>query len=625
MWPLRNTSIRAMGCMRLSTAPDRDRAAALATLHAAFTAGITLLDTADAYCHDDRDTGHNERLIAEAIATWDGDRSRIVVATKGGLRRPDGLWVSDGRARHLAAAWRNSCRALGIDRIALYQLHAPDPKTPLATSVRALAALQADGLVERLGLCNVTVGQIEQARRVVAIDAVQVELSVRHDAAVAGGVVQYCLANGIPILAYRPLGGPQGRDRVAADPVLNRVAERHDATACEIALAWLADLSPLIVPLAGASRLPHVQSIARAAAIVLTDADRRELDERFPHGRVVRSGPAPRPVAPVSPSRGEIVMIMGIPGAGKSTLAQRYVADGYERLNRDAAGGALKALVPALQKTVASGRSRIVLDNTYVSRKSRSPVIEAAHALGLPVRLVWQTTSIEEAQVNAVSRMVRRYGRLLAPDEMKAAARSDVAAFGPMVQFKFQRELEAPDVSEGFASIEHAAFERLDETGFDNRALIVWCDGVLWRSRNGARTPEQAGDVEIVERRGSVLARYRDAGWLVLGLSWQPEIAAGARTPADVAASVEQLRTGLGVPIEVAYCAHEAGPPVCWCRKPLPGLGVQFVYRHRLDARRCLYVGDGAQDPGFARRLGFQFRQADAFFASEGLSVANGL
>ena len=146
--------------MRLSTEREpngrqRDEAHAVRVLHAAFDDGVTFLDTADAYCLDDSEAGHNERLIARAMATWSGDRSRLVVATKGGLTRPRGEWVPDGRGRHLRAACEASLRALGMERIHLYQLHAPDPRTPLSTSVRALAALRNEGLIERVGLCNV--------------------------------------------------------------------------------------------------------------------------------------------------------------------------------------------------------------------------------------------------------------------------------------------------------------------------------------------------------------------------------------------------------------------------------------------------------------------------------------
>ena len=197
------TPLIAMGGMRLSTGPDRDEARAIAVLHAAFDAGINFIDTADAYCRDSSEAGHNERLIARALACWHGDRARIVVATKGGLTRPEGRWIANGRARHLAAACEASRRALGVDRIHLYQLHAPDPRTPLATSVRALASLKRDGLIESIGLCNVNVGQIEEARRITEIAAVQAELSIWNDESILGGVAEVLhrerhLAPGVP-------------------------------------------------------------------------------------------------------------------------------------------------------------------------------------------------------------------------------------------------------------------------------------------------------------------------------------------------------------------------------------------------------------------------------------------
>ena len=142
----------ALGCMRLSTETDRDDARSVTVIHAALDAGITLLDTADAYCLDADETGHNERLVASALGSWSGDRSRIRIATKGGLVRPRGEWVRDGRATHLRAACEASRRALDVERIDLYQLHTPDPRTPLSTSMRALASLQRDGVIASAGL-----------------------------------------------------------------------------------------------------------------------------------------------------------------------------------------------------------------------------------------------------------------------------------------------------------------------------------------------------------------------------------------------------------------------------------------------------------------------------------------
>ncbi|MBC8068968.1 MAG: aldo/keto reductase, partial [Deltaproteobacteria bacterium] len=196
----------AIGCMRLSTAPQRDEAGATAVIHAALDSGVRLLDTADAYCHDERDVGHNERLLAHALGSWSGDRSEVEIATKGGLTRPGGKWVPDGRAKHLLAACEASLRALGRERIALYQLHVPDPRTPFVTSVRALARLQREGMVERVGLCNVTLAQLELARAELDIAAVQISLSPQDDVAVRGGVIEHCVAASLEVLAYRPLG-----------------------------------------------------------------------------------------------------------------------------------------------------------------------------------------------------------------------------------------------------------------------------------------------------------------------------------------------------------------------------------------------------------------------------------
>jgi aryl-alcohol dehydrogenase-like predicted oxidoreductase/histidinol phosphatase-like enzyme len=604
--------------MRLSTEADRDDARAVSVLHAALDAGVTLLDTADAYCLDEHDAGHNERLIARALGSWNGDRSRIVVATKGGLTRPQGRWIADGRASHLAAACEASLRALGVDRIDLYQLHAPDPRVPLATSVRALAALKRDGLVAHIGLCNVTVGQIEEARRLADVDAIQVELSIWNDDNLLSGVAAYCVANGIRLIAHTPLGGPRRARRTTSDPLLADIAARHHVSPFDIALAWLMHLSNVIVPIPGATRVETATALGRLSDLRLTDDDRARLDARVSAATVLRPAASGRIEQPASKrGGGEVVMIMGLPGAGKSEAARTFVANGYSRLNRDDAGGSLRDLLRGFEELRQSGVSRIVLDNTYVSRKSRAAVVQAATRAGLPVRCVWLQTSVEDAQVNASGRMLSAYGKLLSPEEMRLAVRTDVSAFGPAVQFRYERSLEPPDPAEGFAAIDALPFERRRDPAARNRALILWCDGVLARSRSGQRAPSSPDDVEVVAGRGEVLSRYAAEGWPLLGLAWRPEIAEEKLSTDAVDAGFARMISALGVPLDVKYCPHGGGPPVCWCRKPLPGLGVVFVRQYQLDPAQCIYVGQGHQDAAFARRLGFQYREADAFFSPQ--------
>jgi histidinol phosphatase-like enzyme/predicted kinase len=450
-------------------------------------------------------------------------------------------------------------------------------------------------------LSNVTVGQIEEARQITEIASIQAELSVWNDASILSGVVAYCIAHRLPLLAYRPLGGRKSLSRSANHPVLQRIATAHGVSPFEIAIAWLKGLSDVIVPLPGVTRIETAQAAARAQQIVLSDDERRSLGDAFPSARLLRGDQTKTPRR----QDAEVVIVMGLPGAGKTTLTERYVADGYRRINRDDTGGTLRALTADLDRALGAGASRVILDNTYVSRKSRAEVLRVAAAHRVPVRCVWLSTSVDEAQVNAASRLVSRYGRLPADEELAALRKRDVAAFLPTVQFRYQRELEPPDPNEGFAAIEVVPFSRQLPADHTNRAVVVWCDDVLLRSRAGHRSPADPDDVEIDGGLAAALQRDRDEGYLIFGLSWQPEIAAGTRTAADAAAVFARMNELAGFPIEVEYCAHEAGPPRCWCRKPLPGLGVLLIHRHRLDPAQCVYIGGGASDPGFARKLGF--------------------
>src|SRR6185369_7823633 len=153
----------AIGTMRLSTDPERDEARALSVLAEALSAGVRMFDTADCYALDAADMRHNERLLRKALAVWPGDRGSVCIATKGGLTRPGGRWVPNGKADHLRKACECSLAALGVPRIDVYQLHVVDPRTPLAVSVRALAHLRREGAIVDVGLCNVSVPQTEEA------------------------------------------------------------------------------------------------------------------------------------------------------------------------------------------------------------------------------------------------------------------------------------------------------------------------------------------------------------------------------------------------------------------------------------------------------------------------------
>ncbi|MCW5809027.1 MAG: aldo/keto reductase, partial [Deltaproteobacteria bacterium] len=471
-----------LGAMRLSTDAERDEARGAEVIAQAIAAGVELIDTADAYGLSDEDVGHSERLIAGVLARLDEDvRARVQIATKGGLERPGGAWVPNGRARHLQAAAAASCARLG--RVPeLYLLHAVDPGTPLATSVRALARIREAGHAKAIGLANVTPTQLEAALGIAEIAAVEVELHPHKLDALRGGLVRMCEERGIRVLAHRPLGGPAGVARLRRDRELAAIAAVLGATPEEVVLAWLRTLSPAITTLPGPTRPATVASIARAAALQLDDDARTALAARYLSvvGGHRRSGP------PVEDSTGrtrEIVMIAGMPASGKSTLAEAYAARGYARLNRDERGGSLLDLARALDAELAAGAERIVVDNTYGTRAQRGPVVEIARAHGVPIRCTWVATPIEQAQAHAAARLLARHGRLLEEHE-------HAGEILPRVLHRFARDAEPPRADEGFDAVDEVVPARAP-TG-TRRALILELDGVLCRRR-----PLAAADVAV--------------------------------------------------------------------------------------------------------------------------------
>jgi aryl-alcohol dehydrogenase-like predicted oxidoreductase len=271
-----------LGAMPLSLARRPDEATALRVIHAALELGVTLIDTADVYCEGEGDLGHNERLIARALRELpQGARAAVVVATKGGLERPGGDWVSNGRPEHLRVACEASLRALGVERIELYQLHAPDPGVPFAESVGALAELQREGKVHHLGLSNVGLRELELAEAQIEVASVQNRCSPFDTTSFRNGVIRYCEERGIAFLPWGPVGGHHGHVRTTNEPMLQRIASRHGLSPHELCLIWLLHSSPAMIPIPGASRVESARSSARAAAVELPVADLEELDRAF--------------------------------------------------------------------------------------------------------------------------------------------------------------------------------------------------------------------------------------------------------------------------------------------------------------------------------------------------------
>ena len=269
-----------LGAMPMSLAGRPDEARSIRTIHAALDAGVTLIDTADAYCLGGSEVGHNERLVAKALASWPGGRSRVLVATttKGGHTRPGREWGLDGRPEYLRQACEASLRALGVETIGLYQFHRPDPKVPFAESVGALAELKAAGKVRLVGLSNVSVDQVRQARQLLEVASVQNEFSPRFRR--SEGELAWCAAERIAFLPWSPLGGiGRGRDLGGRHRAFADVADRHGVSPQQVALAWELAKAPVVIPIPGATRPETITDSAAAATLQLSGEDLARLDQ----------------------------------------------------------------------------------------------------------------------------------------------------------------------------------------------------------------------------------------------------------------------------------------------------------------------------------------------------------
>ena len=297
-----------LGAMPLSF-PDMlsERPRALATVHAALDSGVTHVDTADIYAPDGEHLGHNEVLVGEAVRSWagsDADRSRIVIATKGGITRtpgPDGeQWGRAGSPQALGAAARASAQRLGVDVIDLYYLHRLDPDVPFDDQVGGLAAVQADGIARHIGLSNITLAMLDRALELVGgpedggIAAVQNEFSARYRA--DADVLARCGERGIAFMPWSPLGGAsQASELGSRYAAFAEVAAERGVSAQQVALAWLLALGPQVIPIPGSTRPATARSSAAAAGIDLSPEEVARLSATPPEDASVFPDDTPAP------------------------------------------------------------------------------------------------------------------------------------------------------------------------------------------------------------------------------------------------------------------------------------------------------------------------------------------
>lgn len=264
-----------LGGMPMSVKGRPDEKVAIDVILQAFNNGINFFDTADVYCLNQSDIGHNERLLAKALK----GKHDIVIATKGGMDRTEnGDWIRNAEPKHLQEACEKSLKALSVDQIQLYQLHAPDPSVEFARSIEKLAELQSQGKIKYIGLSNVGISEIDTARSMVKIVSVQNRCNVLDKRAFEAGIVEYCTKNNIGFIPYSPVGGKYKADEIGTNKTLIEIGNKYAATPFQIAIAWLLAKAPNIIPIPGASKVSSILSSIAAIDLQLSADDINKLD-----------------------------------------------------------------------------------------------------------------------------------------------------------------------------------------------------------------------------------------------------------------------------------------------------------------------------------------------------------
>jgi pyridoxine 4-dehydrogenase len=275
-----NVSAIGLGAMPMSLSGRPPEAQSIQVIHRALDLGVTFIDTADSYCQDESDKHHSERLICKALREYQGDTSHVIVATKGGLMRPEGRWTRDGNPDRLRQTIRDSFEALGGEKpIDIWQYHAPDPNYTIEAALQPAKEAVEEGLIRYVGVSNFSVEQIKQAREVIEIVSVQNQYNPFHRKPEEDGVLEYCDREGLTFLPYRPVGGRSRVGKIPNIPALQSLAQEKAASPYCIVLAWLRAKSPRVLPIPGASKVTSIEDSIKALNVTLSAADMQRLEQ----------------------------------------------------------------------------------------------------------------------------------------------------------------------------------------------------------------------------------------------------------------------------------------------------------------------------------------------------------
>ena len=322
-----------------------------------------------------------------------------------------------------------------------------------------------------------------------------------------------------------------------------------------------------------------------------------------------------------------LVLLVGFPASTKSTWAREYANENkphVEIVSRDIQGGKAVDLIPLVYQLLKAGKT-VIVDNTNMTKDIRQPFISIANDLNIPVHAVYFRTSIEDCQIRMLHRTWEKYGEiyLKGKAEKGAPAAKDPGVFPPATLFAARKRLEEPQEEEGYASIQVHEVPAVswNMRTYKNKALFLDIDGTVRVSEGlPMKYPTKPSEVKLLHDdvgMKSVLDKYRNKGYMVIGISNQSGIAKGTITETNVKACMTRTQELLGLNQEtfpITYCPHSPAPISCYCRKPQVGIAMQFIERYNLNPAECIMVGDSKTDETMATRLGMTFIHTTTFW-----------
>jgi aryl-alcohol dehydrogenase-like predicted oxidoreductase len=266
-----------LGAMPLSLDDRPGVKQAESVIEAFVEKGGNFIDTANVYCHDETEIGHNEKLITRTLSKLN-NKNEIIIASKGGVERKGDDWLANGQPEFLRSSCEQSLKDLNTDSIFLYQLHAPDPNIPLTDSVGELLKLKNEGKIQHIGLSNVNLEQIKLSLSITEIMSVQNRCSLFDKRSFTNGVIEFCEKNKITFIAHSPVGGHFQHKYLTNNNLLLELAETHNATPYQIVISWLLNKNPSILPIPGASKVKSIVDSLKSIEVKLSKDERQLMD-----------------------------------------------------------------------------------------------------------------------------------------------------------------------------------------------------------------------------------------------------------------------------------------------------------------------------------------------------------